>query len=155
MNEQTCPCGHGQYAACCQPLHQGIASAQSAEQLMRSRYSAFAKHEIDYIVKTTALGQQKQLDHAALDAWSRHNQWQKLEILNSLPKLDKSHAMVEFKAYYFDGQENQIHHEQSYFVYHADQWFFLDPTLPKTLSMKQICLCGSGKKFKHCCASFL
>ncbi len=32
---------------------------QSAEQLMRSRYSAFAKQQIDYIVQTTALGQQQ------------------------------------------------------------------------------------------------
>jgi len=155
MSEQTCPCGYGEYASCCQPLHQGRTVAQSAAQLMRSRYSAFAKHQIDYIVKTTALGQQQQLDRAALDAWSRHNQWQQLEIINSLPKVDKTHAMVEFKAYYFNGQEQQIHHEKSYFVFHAEQWFFLDPTLEQSPSMKQACICGSGKKFKHCCAAFL
>ena len=33
---------------------------------MRSRYSAFAKHEIDYIVKTTAIGQQQFLDQMAI-----------------------------------------------------------------------------------------
>lgn len=33
-------------------------TTQTAEQLMRSRYSAFALQQIDYILETTALGQQ-------------------------------------------------------------------------------------------------
>ena len=53
----ACPCGQGEYENCCQPLHMGQAVATRAEQLMRSRYSAFAKHEMDYIQNTTALGQ--------------------------------------------------------------------------------------------------
>jgi SEC-C motif-containing protein len=35
---------------------------------MRSRYSAFAKQKIDYIVQTTALGQQQALDVAAIQS---------------------------------------------------------------------------------------
>ena len=41
---------------CCQPLHLKQQFAQNAEQLMRSRYSAFALQQIDYILETTALG---------------------------------------------------------------------------------------------------
>ncbi|MFT4019970.1 MAG: YchJ family protein [Acinetobacter sp.] len=155
MTNQMCPCGHGQYSQCCQPLHAKHVLAQSAEQLMRSRYSAFACQKIDYIVETTALLQQSQLDSSALLAWSQHNQWQKLEIVRSQPKVDPTHAMVEFKAYYFDGKSHQIHHEQSYFVQHQQRWYFLDPTVAQFPGMKQICVCGSHKKFKHCCASFL
>jgi Uncharacterized protein conserved in bacteria len=53
---------------------------------MRSRYSAFAKHEIDYIQQTTARGQQQALDMPAIAEWSRTNQWLKLEIVQANEK---------------------------------------------------------------------
>ena len=73
MSERNCPCGQGNYAECCQPLHLGQAKAQTAAQLMRSRYSAFAKHEIDYIVKTTAIGQQQFLAQIRRTSSQREN----------------------------------------------------------------------------------
>ena len=156
MNSKTqCPCGQGDYANCCQPLHLKNTVAQTAEQLMRSRYSAFALQQIDYIIETTALGQQPFLDRAALADWSRQNHWLQLEVLSHQPKLDKSHASVEFKAHYHDGKDPQVHHERSYFVQHQGQWYFLDPTTDQHITMKQLCICGSGKKFKQCCAQFL
>ena len=88
MSESNCPCGQGNYAECCQPLHLGQAKAQTAAQLMRSRYSAFAKHEIDYIVKTTAIGQQQFLDQVAIADWSQANQWLKLDVLQAKEKID-------------------------------------------------------------------
>lgn len=155
MTSTSCPCGQGEYSTCCAPLHLGKTRAESAEQLMRSRYSAFVKHCIDYIVETTTIGQQSQLDRAALAAWSVANQWEKLEIIQHNPRIDATHAMVEFKAHYFDGKTPQIHHEVSYFVKHQNAWYFIDPTVETFPTMKQPCLCGSGKKFKHCCAFFV
>lgn len=155
MSEEQCPCGLGIYVECCQPLHLGQRVAASAEQLMRSRYSAFAKHQIDYIVQTTALGQQPALDVPAIQAWSESNQWLGLEVVQAQEKLDKTHAQVEFKAHYHDGQQAHTHHEVSHFVKHAQHWYFLDPTTDQVLTMKQPCVCGSGKKFKQCCAQFL
>lgn len=154
-SSQNCPCGQGQYAACCQPLHLKQQLAQTAEQLMRSRYSAFALQQIDYILQTTALGQQSALDRAAIADWSQSNQWLKLEVVRHQPKLDKTHALVEFKAHYHDGTQAHIHHEVSHFVLHQQQWYFLDPTLDMQITMKQPCICGSGKKFKQCCAQFI
>ena len=150
-----CPCGQGEYSQCCQPLHIGAKKAETAQQLMRSRYSAFAKTEIDYLQHTTAKGQQSALDLVAIREWSEANTWQKLEIVDHNEKVDKTHAMVEFKAYYHDGQQAQTHHERSYFVKFDDAWYFLDPTLDQVFTMKQPCICGSGKKFKQCCAQFL
>ena len=121
---------------------------------MRSRYSAFAKYEIDYIQQTTARGQQQALDMPAIAEWSRTNQWLKLEIVQANEKLDKTHALVEFKAHYHDGKQAQIHHEISHFVKFENRWYFLDPTTDQQLTMKQPCICGSGKKFKQCCAHF-
>ena len=155
MHHLACPCGQGDYQHCCQPLHVGQAHAETASQLMRSRYSAFALQQIDYIVQTTALGQQASLDVDAIADWSKSNQWLKLEVLNSNEKLDKNHAQVEFKAHYHDGKQTQIHHEISHFVQHQARWYFLDPTIGQQPTMKQPCICGSGKKFKQCCAQFL
>ena len=159
MSNLSCPCGSVLYSQCCQPLHIGKTKAQSAEQLMCSRYSAFAKYEIDYIVKTTALGQQQALDVKAIADWSKANQWLKLEIVKAQEKLDKNHAQVEFKAHYVDQnshtQQVEIHHEISHFVRHENEWYFLDPTTDQQITMKQPCICGSGKKFKQCCAQFL
>ncbi len=155
MQQTACPCGRGIYQQCCQPLHNGQQQALTAEQLMRSRYSAFALQQIDYLIQTTALGQQAYLDRAAIADWSKSNQWLKLEIIRTQDKIGKAHASVEFKAHYHDGQQAQVHHELSYFVLHQARWYFLDPTLDMPVTMKQPCVCGSGKKFKQCCAQFL
>lgn len=155
MLASNCPCGRGYYSECCQPLHQGKKKAHSAEQLMRSRYSAFAQHEIEYLLHTTAIGQQAALDITAIREWSQSNRWLKLEIIQAQEKLDKNHAQVEFKAHYHDAHQTQTHHEVSHFVQQAGAWYFLDPTTAMQISMKQACICGSGKKFKQCCAQYL
>lgn len=155
VSDQSCPCGSKSYSNCCEPLHLGQIKAQTAEQLMRSRYSAFAKHVIDYIIETTASGQQQFLDRQAITDWSKANRWLKLEVVQSNEKLDKHHALVEFKAHYHDGKQTHIHHELSHFVKNQAIWYFLDPTVEMQITMKQACICGSGKKFKQCCAQFM
>lgn len=155
MSEHACPCGATNYSSCCEPLHLGEMKAETAQQLMRSRFSAFAKNKIDYILLTTALGQQKYLDMPAISDWAQSNQWLKLEIIRTQEKLDKNHALIEFKARYHNGQQDQIHHEVSYFVRFEDAWYFLDPTTDQKITMKQACICGSAKKFKQCCAEFI
>ena len=52
LDQSPCPCGGGAYRSCCGPLHRGDQRAKTAEQLMRSRYSAFARGEIDYLLAT-------------------------------------------------------------------------------------------------------
>jgi len=47
-----CPCGRGIYRSCCEPLHRGEKRAETAEQLMRSRYSAFVRSEVEYLLAT-------------------------------------------------------------------------------------------------------
>lgn len=155
MQNLTCPCGGTDYAQCCEPLHLKQKKATSAEQLMRSRYSAFAVENIAYLVETTALLQQQHLDQPAILAWSQRNTWQKLEIIEFKQNINKNHASVEFKAHYNDGEKKQCHHEKSFFVCYENSWYFLDPTLEHYPTLKQPCVCGSGKKYKHCCAEFI
>jgi SEC-C motif-containing protein len=50
MAAAPCPCGSGQvFSQCCQPLLEGTAIASTAEQLMRSRFSAYSQHNIAYL----------------------------------------------------------------------------------------------------------
>lgn len=50
----NCPCkSSNPYHECCEPLHLGKRHAKTPEELMRSRYAAYAKKKIDYIIKTT------------------------------------------------------------------------------------------------------
>ena len=46
---------------------------ETAEQLMRSRYSAFVLKNIPYIVQTTVPSQQTLLDEKALQDWADEN----------------------------------------------------------------------------------
>lgn len=51
--QQSCPCGSGtSYDACCGRLHRGAAAAATAEELMRSRYAAYAVGDTDYVFRT-------------------------------------------------------------------------------------------------------
>ena len=161
------------YHQCCAPLHTQAQFAATAEQLMRSRYSAFVLQNIDYIVATTLPSQQPLLDILAISSWAKQTDWAGLEIINHTPKIGKRHAQVEFKAFFKVDQDLQYHHELSTFVKAKvqtdnntakdktiEKWFFVDPTVDmaahgKTISQKQPCICGSGEKFKRCCGQFL
>lgn len=150
------------YSDCCQPYHDAFdkndngVKAESAERLMRTRYSAFVLQKADYIVKTTLPAQQALLYIESIEAWARETNWAGLEIVSHTAKLGKRHAQVDFKAFYTaqDGQQ-AAHHELSSFVKAKDKtserWYFLDPTVAMTVSQKQPCICGSSEKFKRCC----
>lgn len=166
------------YQECCQPYHDAFYNdeidkadgikAETAERLMRTRYSAFVLIKPDYIVKTTVPAQQGLLDVQAIKSWAMETDWAGLEIVEHKPKLGKRHAQVEFKAY-FNTKDNandlagkiQAHHELSAFVKVTNKtnqdarWYFIDPTVRMNVSQKQPCICGSGEKFKRCCGMYL
>ena len=185
ISAQICPCQINPasnaigvpllYQDCCQPYHDGLlnneadkidgAKPDSAERLMRSRYSAFVLVKPEYIVKTTLPAQQNLLDIQAIENWAKETDWAGLEIITHTPKLGKRHAQVEFKAYfnisYNKDDSIQAHHELSAFVKVTDKantdarWYFLDPTVSMTVTQKQPCICGSGEKFKRCCGAYI
>ncbi|MDO4430732.1 MAG: YchJ family protein [Lonepinella koalarum] len=153
--ETDCPCQSGNtYQDCCAPFHQFYQYPANAEQLMRSRYTAFVLQQIDYIVKTTAPLQQKRLNVEALANWAAETQWLGLNIQKYIPHLSKIHSAVEFEAFFNTPEGRQTHREYSLFVTIEKRWYFVDPTVDLP-TMKQACLCGSGKKFKHCCGAYL
>ena len=149
----TCPCGSGiALDDCCGKWHQGQ-PAPSAERLMRSRYSAYTLGLIDYLVATTLPAQQAALDRDSMRAWSLGSTWLGLEVEGS--ELIDTHAFVTFTARWHDGDGELRHRERSAFVQQAGRWYFIDPTVPLKAGRNDPCPCGSGQKFKKCCAGYL
>lgn len=53
MAAELCACGSGvRYRLCCRPFHRGDAEAPDCQTLVRSRFSAFAVRDVDYLWKT-------------------------------------------------------------------------------------------------------
>lgn len=150
MATSNCPCGQPQtYENCCQRLHLGKQPAADAATLMRSRYCAFVKQDIDYLINTLHPDQRCTDDRQALQQTCQTTQWLGLKIMNS--KSDGHQAEVEFVAFYEDQPMGQLH-ERSRFIYQDDHWFYMDGTfLPNVkLPRNDPCICGSGRKFKQC-----
>jgi SEC-C motif-containing protein len=159
---EQCPCGSGKnYSECCEPLIKGKLSAKTAEELMRSRYSAYVKKEIAYIIDTILPEKQTTLDEQGIRRWSENAQWQKLQILNTEDGgQNDAEGKVEFIAHYIDKGQTSKHHEIGKFTKYNDRWYYNDAEIPAPQQVVRTepkvkrndpCSCGSGKKFKKCC----
>lgn len=116
-----CPCCSGKnYNDCCQLFHTKQKHAETAETLMRSRFSAFAIPNGDYLLETTFPAKRKFHDKKELQKWGETNEWTKLEIIQS------TSDQVEFKAFYTDENgKPQIHHELSTFQKIDERWYYV------------------------------
>lgn len=122
MANKKCFCDTGLlFENCCGLYLQNNQKAPTALALMRSRYSAYATHNADYLLETTYVSERKYYSKAEILKWATTNKWQKLEILSSTENT------VEFKAYFLDNnQKIQTHYEFSTFKFENDAWFYFD-----------------------------
>lgn len=115
-----CPCGKGPYATCCQPFHDG-ADAPTAEQLMRSRYAAFARGLTSYLLDTwhpTTRPRKLVLDP--------EQEWLGLQVLSSTGGFLDAEGVVEFRATWRERGVTEVLHERSRFVRdEAGRWRYL------------------------------
>ncbi|MCP4443263.1 MAG: YchJ family protein [Aureispira sp.] len=156
----NCPCNSSKtYADCCEPIHQDAKMASTAEDLMRARYSAHTKSNIEFIVATTHYSIRRGINLNELLIWCKSADWGRLEVVEkSNGTTADDSGKVEFKAYYHQNGKEHCHHEISTFKKEKGQWFFADGIQPLTSKMKKLkigrnspCTCGSGKKYKQCC----
>lgn len=156
-----CPCGHAKdFSECCEPLHAGTRTALTAEELMRSRYSAFVKGAVDYIIETNHADTRQEINRDEVEQWSKASEWKGLEILKTESGLEQDDSgMVEFRAKYSVEGKPVVHHEKGDFQKVDGRWYFLDGEIireafrrdqPK-IGRNDPCFCGSGKKYKKCC----
>ena len=150
----SCPCNPNHaYQNCCARYHIG-ATAPTAQTLMRARYSAFAKHNLEFIQATTLPAQQALLDMQAISQWSQNSQWLGLEVIAEYMHHDQRHATVEFVAHWQDAHGRHQHQETSVFIKPHNGWYFYDPNVPLHAERNAPCPCGSTVKFKKCCAAY-
>ena len=156
MSSAICPCGSGNLLDTCCGRYHAQHGAPDAQALMRSRYSAYVLGLVDYLVATTLPAQREGLDREAISAWSRGSTWLGLEVESAeLFGGAPEHAFVTFNVRWHDNSGEHVHRERSAFVQREGQWYFIDPTVPVKLGRNDSCLCGSGQKFKKCCAALL
>lgn len=155
----TCPCGSGAaFSNCCEPIISGTRESETAEQLMRARYSAFVTGAIDFIVASTHSRTRKEVDLSFIREWSETSTWQGLEIMET-KVVNENKAFVSFEARFAQGGQDQKHREKSLFEREDGQWRFVtgdelkNPTVryetPRP-GRNDPCPCGSGKKYKKC-----
>ena len=123
-----CPCKSKlSYEACCMPFHYGRAKPETAEQLMRSRYTAYFFRLVPYLVETTHPETRERDLAKTLEETIYQANWSYLVILNTTRggKEDKR-GKVEFIARYFvEGEEFELH-EHSRFKRYKGAWKYLD-----------------------------
>lgn len=114
-----CPCGRGAgYAQCCAPLHSGESVALTAEQLMRSRYSAYVLGDAAYLLRTWHPRNRPDPLEVAPDPG-----WLRLDVLDVTDGGEGDETgEVEFVATHVDGPL----HERSRFVRRGGRWVYLD-----------------------------
>lgn len=156
-----CPCGSGAaFAECCEPILQRTKHAETPEQLMRARYSAYATADIDFLHDSLLPEARGDFDPEGTKGWATGSEWRGLEIVHA--EAGESEGTVEFIAT-FTQQGNEVrHHELSRFRKSDGIWYLVDG---KTVGPKPVkreipkvgrnepCLCGSGKKYKKCCGA--
>ncbi|GAA5218862.1 YchJ family protein [Corallincola platygyrae] len=158
MQNPLCPCGSQQsYQQCCEPYHLGEQHPQTCEQLMRSRYSAFAMAKGQYLFDTyhpDFRGDDQPEDFAES---ARRSKWLKLEVEAAQGGVLDESGWVKFAAWFYEGKRVMVHREHSRFAKLAGHWVYTDGDFkqPDTLNIgrNDSCPCGSGKKFKRCCGS--
>ena len=156
-----CSCGSGRpFEGCCGPYLSGEKLPESAEALMRSRYSAYVRQQIPYLGDTLHPDHRDDYDEAATRRWAQSADWTGLEVRSSAPGGDADEELVEFIASYRVDAVPHRHHEIGRFRRSQGRWYYVDGQAPRPATQvreepkvgrNDPCTCGSGKKYKKCC----
>lgn len=174
-----CPCGTSlELSACCAPYIEGRARPETAEQLMRSRYTAYTQADVNYLEKTLAPESRPDFDRDEARRWALQSKWKGLKVLRTEGGTASDETgVVEFVATYVQGGKGVDHHEVSQFRKAKNgQWLFIDGDshthaegeghqhhhhvkvethrrLEPKIGRNDPCSCGSGAKYKKCCGA--
>ena len=154
----ACSCGSGlEFENCCGPILDG-ALAKTPEALMRSRYSAYVLGKMDHIDRTHAPEIRNDFNRAEAERTAREIEWLGLNVISSSENGDK--GTVEFSLRFRRNDQELTQHEVSTFRRTDGHWFYVDGKVSASLPPRHVvkvgrndpCPCGSGKKYKKCCA---
>ena len=120
MKQPACPCGGASYATCCGRFIAQDAVPQTAQELMRSRYTAYTLHDSAYLQATWHAGT-RPAEPLQVEEGLK---WLGLEVRRH--EQDGDAATVEFVARYKIGGRAHRLHEISRFVREDGRWYYLD-----------------------------
>ena len=155
----SCPCGSGrEHDDCCGPIIAGTPAA-TPEALMRSRYTAYVRGELDHLERTNAPEIRADFNRAEAERNVAEVEWLGLDVRRAEAAEDT--GTVEFAIRFRrDGQE-LVHRERSRFRRDDGVWYYVDgdvnpkdpPRRVEKIGRNDPCPCGSGKKHKKCCGA--
>ncbi len=152
MTVSPCLCGSMKLMdECCLPFLSGIIQPETALNLMRSRYTAYCLRDGQYLQRTWHVSTRP----AKLDFQGDDTEWVRLDIVGQeLGENSDTLGRVEFVALYRQGGQLKRLHESSRFVKEEGEWFYVDGDIKPDVKpgRNDPCFCGSGKKYKKCCA---
>jgi SEC-C motif-containing protein len=118
-----CPCGRGRsFGDCCGRIHRGDAPALTAEDLMRSRFSAFAVGDAAYLLHSWHPDTRPGYVRFVPD-----RRWTRLDVIDSRGGPLDSEGIVEFDAHHEQGGIMDVMHERSRFSRHDGRWVYVGP----------------------------
>lgn len=123
---ERCPCSSGDtLAECCGPVLGGTAAAATAERLMRSRFTAFARGDTAHLLRSW----HPDTAPVSIDLDPRQR-WFRLDIgATSKGGLFDDTGTVEFAAHYRHPDGAGVLRERSTFVRLDGHWVYLDGTV--------------------------
>ena len=150
----SCHCGSLiSFEDCCEKFIRRLESPETAEQLMRSRFTAFKLREYQYQIDSC-----QSKSSLTIDDFDANVNWLGLKIISTdQGQVSDSLGSVEFVAFYQQSggeKDNKVEqlHEKSYFENIDDHWVYIngDPRPDIKLARNEPCFCNSGKKYKKC-----
>ena len=175
MKKTHCYCGSQvAFSDCCLPFINRSRKPATAEQLMRSRFSAFCTHNGDYLFATHHEHYRTGLTAENLTLSAKQTTWVNLDVV-SHNNLGEQVSNVHFKAWFIEDGYLRCMEENSRFTCSDGQWFYCEPMALTEKALKpnllrlntseqplkenlkltrnSPCPCDSGQKYKRCCLS--
>lgn len=124
---EECPCGSSlPFESCCHSIITGQRKAATAEELMRSRYTAFTLADAEYLMKSWHPQTRDLSEKRELQNWAKSVQWVKLQVIDTEAGLEgNTVGSVEFVAYYREKGKLRTIKEKSSFTIVDGHWVYV------------------------------
>jgi SEC-C motif-containing protein len=125
---RPCPCTSKKtYDRCCGPFHAGTTAPETAEQLMRSRFSAYALGKVDYLIGTRPEAKRADESREELATYCKAVSCVGLKIIaKDKGGKDDDAGVVTFHASLQTNGRRSLHIETSTFVRENGRWVYVD-----------------------------
>ncbi|NDD58697.1 MAG: hypothetical protein EBZ47_05515 [Chlamydiae bacterium] len=122
-----CPCGSLiLFTECCKPLLDRTSLAQSAKQLMRSRYTAFTLADVNYLKATMKKKALSGFHKEKVKNFALSVHWEGLEVISSHEDESGEVGEVEFVARFSHKKMQHRIHELSKFEKIDGKWYYVE-----------------------------